>query len=171
MRLYLIGFMASGKSTLGQRVALTANVPFFDIDSTVESQAGLTIPEIFKSHGEDYFRQLEADVLRQTTFYSKSINAAGGGLPMYEDNMAWINIHGITVYLQWPDELILKHVFLQRANRPLLSHLSDVEAQVMIKNLLQERKPVYENAAITIEMKGNEEQDFLLLLRACKYIW
>lgn len=171
MRIYLIGFMGSGKSTLGQRVAATLDVPFFDTDRVVESQAGMSIPELFEAYGEPYFRNLEADILRQTTFYPKSLNATGGGLPCYEDNMAWMNKHGITVYLQWPDEILRNHVFQERKSRPLLSSLSDPDARHRISELLSMRKPKYEESAITLELSGIEDDDYQLLEKACKYIW
>ena len=171
MRIYLVGFMGSGKSTLGQRVALSQHVPCFDSATITEAQSGMTIPEIFETFGEHYFRQLEADILRKTTIYPKSINATGGGLPCYEDNMAWMNTNGITMYLQWPDEVLLKHVIEHRKSRPLLSHLDNIKAEESIATLLQSRKPVYEQAAITLELKGNLEADFLVVEKACKYIW
>jgi shikimate kinase len=171
MRIYLVGFMGSGKSSLGQRVAANLEVPFFDTDSVVEAQAGMTIPEIFETFGELYFRQVESDILRQTTFYPKSLNATGGGLPCFENNMAWMNLHGITIYLQWPDQILRDHLVSIRQSRPLLASLDDSEASLKINDLLSVRKPIYEQSAITVELKGDEESDFKLLEKACKYIW
>jgi shikimate kinase len=171
MRIYLIGFMASGKSTLGVRVAAALDVPFFDTDQVIEAQAGMTIPEIFLSQGEYYFRNLEADILRQTTFYPKAINSTGGGLPCFEDNMQWMMSHGITMYLQWPDDIITRNALKARNSRPLLSGLIDSEAELTIKDLLLLRKPVYEQASMTIEMQGDEESDYAILEKACRYIW
>ena len=171
MRIYLVGFMGSGKSSLGQRVAANLEVPFFDTDSVIEAQAGMTIPEIFETFGELYFRQVESDILRQTTFYQKSLNATGGGLPCFEDNMAWMNVHGVTIYLQWPDPILRDHLVSIRKSRPLLASLDDSEASLKINDLLSIRKPIYEQSAITIELKGDEEGDFKLLEKACKDIW
>lgn len=171
MRIYLVGFMGSGKSVLGQQVASALKVPFFDTDTVVEAQAGMSIPEIFSAYGESYFRQLEADILRQTTFYPKSINATGGGLPCYEKNMAWMKEHGITIYLQWPDEILNEHLLIQRKSRPLLSSLNDAEAKHKIADLLITRKPIYEESAITIELSGQVDTDYKLLEKTCKYIW
>lgn len=171
MRIYLVGFMGSGKSTLGQRVALSMQVPYLDTDNIAEAQSGMSVAEILESLGEPYFRHLEADILRQTTIYPKSITATGGGLPCFEDNMSWMNQYGITVYLQWPDELLAKHLAKIRASRPLLSSLTDTEARQKISELLETRKPVYEKAAITVELKGDLESDFAILEKACRYIW
>jgi shikimate kinase len=171
MRIYLVGFMGSGKSTLGQRIASAFQVSCFDTDRVVESQAGMTISDIFNSRGEDYFRHLETDVLKQTAFYEKSIIATGGGMPCFGDNMHWMKEKGITMFLDWPEPIITKQLLKERASRPLLATLTDTDARIKIKDLLQLRRPIYEQAAITLEMQGDEESDFRLLEKACKYIW
>lgn len=168
MRIYLIGFMASGKSSLGQRVATRAGVPFLDTDQVIESQAGMSVAEIFETYGEDYFRLLERDVLLQTEFYPKSLNATGGGLPAYAGNMDWMLDRGITIYLQWPDDLLVDHVLASGQGRPLLSKGMTKAA---IRELLERRRPIYERAAITLELEGDLEADADKLEQACRYIW
>ncbi len=96
MRIYLIGFMSSGKTTMGQLVADSLNVPFMDTDQMIEEQSGMTIAGIFSTQGEKEFRDLEADVLRQSTIHEKAIIATGGGAPCFHHNMTWMNEHGIT---------------------------------------------------------------------------
>ena len=168
MRIYLVGFMASGKSSLGQLVAARTDVPFLDTDQVIESQAGMSVAEIFDAYGEDYFRLLEHDVLMQTEFYPKSLNATGGGLPAFADNMDWMLDRGITIYLQWPDELLIDNVLGSRHGRPLLGKgISKAE----IRDLLERRRPVYERAAITLELEGKLESDADKLEQACRYIW
>ena len=171
MRIYLLGFMGSGKSTLGQRIASTFHVPFFDTDNVVEAQSGMTIAEIFAGYGEEYFRHLEADVLRQTTFYTKFIISTGGGLPCFENNMDWMKENGITIYLHWPEDILREHLLEIRESRPLLARLNDREANGKITDLMTQRKPFYEQSAITIEMTGQLESDYLLLEKTCRYIW
>lgn len=171
MRIYLVGFMGSGKSTLARRIASTFLVSCFDTDRVIEDQAGMTISEIFNFHGEEYFRHLETDILKQTAFYEKSVIATGGGMPCFNDNMRWMKEKGITMYLDWPEQIITKQLLKERASRPLIAHLTDTDAHSKIKDLLHHRRPIYEQAAITLEMQGNEELDFKLLEKACKYIW
>jgi shikimate kinase len=168
MRIYLIGFMASGKTTLGQLVAARTDAPFLDTDQVIESQAGMSVAEIFDAYGEDYFRLLERDVLMQTEFYPKSLNATGGGLPAYADNMDWMLDRGITIYLQWPDDLLLDHVLATSHGRPLLAKGMTKAA---VRALLEHRRPVYERAAITLELEGDLEADADKLEQACRYIW
>lgn len=168
MRIYLVGFMATGKTTLGSRVAARLGVPFLDTDQVVESQAGMSVEEIFTAYGESYFRLLEKDVLHQTAFYPKSLNATGGGLPSFSDNMQWMLMQGITVYLQWPDDRLIDHVLSETAGRPLLNRW---RTKVEIQALLDSRKPIYEKAAITLELEGEVGADLDRLEQACKYIW
>lgn len=171
MRIYLVGFMGSGKSTLAQRIASAFHVSCFDTDRVIEDQAGMSISEIFNTHGEDYFRHLEEDVLKQTAFYEKSIIATGGGMPCFGDNMQWMKEKGITMFLDWPDHIIIKQLLKERASRPLIANLTEMDAQSKIKELLLLRRPIYEQAAITLEMQGDQELDYKLLEKACKYIW
>lgn len=170
MRIYLIGFMGSGKSTLGQRVAEMMQVPFTDTDTLVTSAAGKDIQQIFDLYGESRFRELEKAALRETIQIEKSIIATGGGLPCFEDNMRWMKQHGITIYLQWSDEQLLAHLEEHKEDRPLLKGKSHAEKESW-RTLLQSRKPIYELAAITLEMRGDIESDVLLLGKACRYIW
>ena len=171
MRIYLIGFMGSGKSTLGSSVAPVFKVPFIDTDHEIETMAGKTIQDIFTSHGEGYFRNVEKQVLHQTSNFNKAIVATGGGLPCFDDNMQWINKNGISIYLQWPPGILKRNVLSQRLKRPLLASLSEREAEIIITELLDLRIPYYEQAAITIEMTGDQEIDETILIKACKYIW
>ena len=171
MRIYLIGFMGTGKSTLGQHVADILVVPFFDTDTVIESQAGMSVAGIFAALGEKEFREIEADVIRQTNIYEKALIATGGGLPAHFDNMDWMNEHGITMHLSWPMEKLISNLLLQSSSRPLLQNLNSQEAELKIKMMLEERMPYYEMASITIEMSGEIEKDKVLLEKACKYIW
>ncbi|MEO6132717.1 MAG: shikimate kinase [Saprospiraceae bacterium] len=171
MRIYLIGFMGTGKTTLGQSVADALIVPFYDTDQLIESQAGMSISGIFELQGEKEFREIEADVLRQTTIHDKALIATGGGLPCYFENVSWMNEHGITMHLSWPPEILQSHLLRQTATRPLLENLNQADAANKIDVLLHERKPFYEMAAITLDMTGDLEKDKLTLDKACKYIW
>ena len=163
--------MATGKSTLGQLVADELNVPFFDTDLVIESQSSMTIAGIFSTQGETAFREIEADVLRQTTIYDKALIATGGGLPCHHENMEWMTKHGVTMYLSWPDEIFKTHLLKHLSSRPMLADLNPDAVDDKIDLLYEERKPYYEMASMTIEMVGNIEMDKLTLEKACKYIW
>lgn len=171
MRIYLIGFMGTGKSTLGQYISDNMGVPFFDTDVMIESQTQMSINGIFDTLGEKEFRELEADVIRQTSIHEKALIATGGGLPCYFENMQWMNDHGVTMYLLWKKEILISNLITQTSSRPLLNKLNAQDAEMKIEMMLEERMPYYEMAAITLEMSGEIENDKLVLEKACKYIW
>jgi len=171
MRIYLIGFMGAGKTTLGSQAATNLQVPFYDTDQMIEDASGLTIAKFFTEKGEDEFRKAEAKALRETIQFEKAIIATGGGLPIYHHNMEWLNEHGITMYLQWPEDLLLASLIHHMELRPMLANLSVEEAIQKSINLLNERTPVYEQSSMTIQMSGDIDNDLKLLEKACKYIW
>lgn len=171
MRIYLIGFMGTGKTSLGAHAASYLNVPFLDTDQMIEEKTGMTIASLFSEKGEDEFRIIEAEALRQTDSADKAIISTGGGLPVYHNNMQWLLEHGITIYLQWPEDILLASLMDHRSIRPLLSDLTETQAIQRAMTLLEERKPVYEQASMTLDLEGEFEKDAKLLMRACKYIW
>ncbi len=163
--------MGTGKSTLGQYVCTKLSIPFFDTDVVIESQTDMSITGIFDTRGENEFRELEADVIRQTSIYEKALISTGGGLPCFFENMQWMNDHGITMHLSWKKEILISNLISQTSSRPLLKNLNPQDAEMKIDMMLEERMPYYEMAAITLEMSGEIENDKLVLEKACKYIW
>lgn len=163
--------MGAGKSTLGLQVAKLLNVLFLDTDQMIEEKTGMPISNFFESKGEKVFRHLEDEAIRETVLFEKAIVATGGGLPMHSNNMQWLTQHGITIYLQWQESQLISFLLTNRASRPLLSKLADDDASAKIKNLIAERSPIYDQAAMTIEMTGVINVDLETLEKACKYIW
>src|ERR1700759_1262658 len=100
MKIFLIGFMGSGKTTLGRKLANHWGCEFIDLDHKLEQQVELSIAEYFSFFGEDSFRRLEAEVLRKTPYPKNAVVSTGGGLPCFFDNMDWMNAHGKTVYIK-----------------------------------------------------------------------
>ena len=171
MRIYLIGFMGSGKSSLGREVASRFHVPFMDTDALVEEREGMSVRDVFTEKGEYYFRDVESDVLRQTSQVPKAIIATGGGLPCFHDNMDWISLHGISVYLEWSLEELKSQLLQERSDRPLLAAGAEEDAWHRAQNLFFERKPIYERAAITIGMEADFQENLRKVEKACSYIW
>ena len=98
MRIYLIGFMGCGKSTWGKKLAEKLDCAFIDIDKRIEAIEGGTVAEVFKIKGEEYFRKLEAAVLRSTVLEKNAVISCGGGTPCYFDNMEWMKQRGKTFF-------------------------------------------------------------------------
>lgn len=146
--IFLIGFMGCGKSYTGARLATLLESPFADLDDQIVQNAGMSIAMIFEKHGEDYFRELESNVLRQTTHFHPSVISCGGGAPCFFDNMAWMNANGITVYLKTPPQLLAFRLRNETQGRPLLRKYSESQLLDFIELRLEEREPFYSQAHI-----------------------
>ncbi|MBR1160112.1 shikimate kinase [Bradyrhizobium elkanii] len=142
----LVGMMGAGKSTIGRRVAARLKLPFADADTEIEAAARMTIPEIFETHGEPYFRDGEARVIARILDNGPIVLATGGGAFMREETRNRIRDRAISIWLKADSDIIMRRV-RRRADRPLL-HTPDPEATV--NRLLSEREPVYRNADLTI---------------------
>ena len=171
MRIYLVGFMGSGKSTLGRAVAQHYEVPFFGTDEEIEKREEMSVYDIFTDKGELYFRELENEILKATTADSKLIVATGGGLPCHDNNMDFILQHGISIYLEWSIAKIITNLRQEVSTRPILAGFAPEHRERNIEALFNQRIPFYEKAALTIEMTGDIEKDTAALIKACRYIW
>ena len=124
MKLHLIGMPGSGKTTLGQTLAAHFALPFLDLDAAIVAQAGQPIPAIFQQHGEAYFRQLEAEVLRTVAARpGPLVLATGGGTPCFHDNLTVLNTTGLTVWLDVPESVLAARLAAtaETTSRPLLA--------------------------------------------------
>jgi len=150
MKIYLTGYMGSGKTKTGRALAAALKYTFVDTDAWVEEEAGKTIQQIFAEKGEEYFRQLETVVLQKTGSMNRVVVATGGGLPCYHDNMHWMNEHGITVYLEANEGLLFHRLATSKQGRPLIEKLNDVELMEQISRHLTERHPIYSLSKIKV---------------------
>jgi shikimate kinase len=142
----LVGMMGAGKSTIGRRLAARLRLPFTDADNEIETAAGMSIAEIFETHGEPYFRDGEARVIARILDGGPIVLATGGGAFMREETRNRIRDKAISIWLKADTDIIMRRV-RRRADRPLLQ-TADPEATV--NRLLGEREPVYQNADLTI---------------------
>lgn len=170
MIIYLIGFMGSGKSTIGKLLATDLNFAFFDSDKVIEQESGQTIGEIFKTSGEDYFRKLEQSVLNNhLSRNGDAIIAVGGGMPCFFDNMAYMKKTGLTIYLKMSADAIFQRLKSlspsARLQRPLLANKTDKELLTYIKDTLSKREMFYNQSELIIL---NEESDVHLTLERIK---
>jgi len=153
MKIFLVGFMGSGKSTFGEKLSLALKVPLIDLDKKIEKSEKKTVSEIFQLHGENYFRKVEALELRKTKRHHDAVIATGGGTPCFLDNMAWMNENGITVYLRGAAGELYHRLLIDRGNRPLLSMLSDVSMLEFVMGTLGHRERFYSLANVKLNMK------------------
>src|SRR5690606_26622914 len=143
MRIFLIGFMGSGKTTLGAKLASKLGYPFIDLDKTIEEQAGMSIREYFQQYGENAFRELEKQVLQNTEYPENAVIATGGGAPCFFDNMDWMNRNGVTIYLSMTPKALANRLEKGKDERPLIKDLSPEGLIQYIASKLQERNTFY----------------------------
>ena len=152
MRLYLIGYMATGKSTIGRKVAKRTELPFLDTDSMLEEAECAECADIMTYAGEEYFRNAERRALEKTAEEGNAIISTGGGLPIWGDNHEWIAEHGVSVYLKRTPEQILSRLSpYGRQKRPKFRGKSDEELLQFMRTHLAEREPIYAKADIVID--------------------
>lgn len=153
-RLYLIGFMGSGKTYIGRRLAGALHLPFLDLDDYLEVRTGRSISRIFEEEGEAAFRSLEAAALRDTERYAAAVIACGGGTPCYRDNMHWMNAHGVTIYLRTPVTLLVDRLIDETAHRPLLRGLDREGLHRFVETKLEDRVAHYRQASVIVEQQA-----------------
>ncbi len=145
--IFLIGFMGCGKTTLGRKLASRLGYEFMDLDDIFEEKVGMTIAEYFSAFGEDVFRKLESEVLKQTNYPENAVVSTGGGLPCFFDNMDWMNAHGKTVYIKLSPKTLANRLENEKDQRPVLRDHGDNLA-AFIAGKLAERDEFYEQAAV-----------------------
>jgi shikimate kinase len=141
----LIGFMGAGKSSVGRRLARMTTLPRFDTDEMVSARFGLTISEIFEIHGEEKFREAEANALRELSAKGEAIVVTGGGIVLRPGNVELLHTLGTVVHLR-ADETTLFQRISRRSTRPLLR---TENPRATVTELLRARLPLYEAAADT----------------------
>ena len=142
-RVFLIGFMGCGKTSWGKKLAAGLGYDFIDLDQVLEAQVGCTIAEYFASHGEEAFRKLESEVLKQTEYPENVIISTGGGLPCFFDHMDWMNSHGQTLYIQLSPRGLASRLENAKTPRPVLQGKKGEELVELIEHKLAERESFY----------------------------
>jgi len=150
MRVYITGFMGSGKSYWGSKWAEHYKIPFIDLDKQIEAIEGITIDELFEKRGEPFFRQLEAATLRSTIDVEHAIIACGGGTPCFESNMDWIIENGFAVFIKAAPEVLMNNIMDEMSQRPKIKHLNTDNLLPFIKEKLDERNLFYNRANLII---------------------
>jgi len=149
--IFLIGFMGSGKTTWGKKIANKLGIPFVDLDQEIVAHISMSIPEYFTTFGEEKFRQLESDFLKRQQG-KEAVISTGGGTPCYYDNMQWMKENGLSLYLyHTPQSLWARLSASDLKKRPVLQGFSGDELLDFITTKLQERAPFYEQADIQFE--------------------
>lgn len=142
----LVGMMGVGKSTIGRRLSTRLRLPFLDADAEIEAAAGMSIPDIFETHGEPHFRDGEARVIARLIDNGPGVLATGGGAFMREETRNRIRVRAVSIWLKADADTIMRRV-KRRIDRPLLQ---TADPAATIGRLIAEREPVYRLADLTI---------------------
>ncbi|HNY02278.1 MAG TPA: shikimate kinase [Bacteroidales bacterium] len=151
MRIYLIGYMASGKSNLGSQLAERLGFQFVDLDDLFEERYRISVGDFFKKYDEPAFRRIERSLLLETTTLDRIVIATGGGTPCHFDNMDVIRRAGLSVYLRWDVSILALRLVLVKRKRPLLKDVDPAALEARIKRDLQVREPIYLQADLVAE--------------------
>lgn len=152
MRIYLLGFMGSGKTHWGKLLSAKLTLPFFDLDQQIVDEEGTSINEIFANKGEEYFRMLEKEMLHMITESHESfVMSCGGGTPCFFNNIDYMNNNGITVWLNTKLDVVYERLLKEKENRPLLKDLQDAQIKQFVVKKFSERRIYYEQAELAVD--------------------
>lgn len=155
MQLFLTGYMGSGKSTLGKRLAHMLGVAFLDLDDYFEQKYKTSISLFFERFGEESFRQLEHETLREViAAHDKTVISTGGGTPCYFDNMELMNRHGFTIYLRLAPGVLASRLSNSpfRYKRPMLKGLNRQDLLQTVSEHLAERETFYNRSKLIVDV-------------------
>lgn len=151
MNYYLVGYMYSGKSTFGRRLAEHRGMDYIDLDRAFEERYHYTVPRFFAQFGEQAFRTLESRLLRSTAALDNCVIATGGGTPCHDGNMDFILAHGTAVYLCMSVDDIIARALVSRNPRPLIHNLPPEQLRSTISAQMKERESVYLRAHVVLD--------------------
>lgn len=150
-KVYMIGFMGSGKTTAGKKLAALLGWSFIDLDQKIEEETGKTIPELFSEYGEEYFRRVESEVLKSFKYNTDTVISTGGGAPCNADNMDFMLTTGLTVYLKLTPLQLGSRLSDSKGDRPLIKDFDPNSLLSYIEEKLSSREKWYIQAALTVE--------------------
>ncbi len=159
MRIYLVGYMGCGKSTLGLNLAKSLGLTFIDLDKFIEERNCKTVPQLFEELGEPGFRKKERQALEEVSQFSDVVIATGGGAPCFFDNMELMNTTGITLFMDIDPAILAERLLKSKTDRPLIKGKNREQLVGFLKESLQKRTPFYSKAQIRITHPDNMLQN------------
>ncbi len=161
MKIILVGFMASGKTTLGISLAEKLNLSFIDTDQIIEKQTGKTVSQIFEINGESLFRELELECIASIKELENYVLSVGGGLPCYNNMMDELNNMGLTIFLDVDSDQIYKRLQSELFIRPLLKELAPNELKSYTEEFYAKRREIYNKAKLVVYFNSESVQESL----------
>lgn len=159
-RIILLGYMGSGKTTIGHALSHDIGMPFYDLDWYIETRMHRTIKQLFDERGEEGFRKIERNMLHEVAEFENVIISCGGGTPCFFDNMDYLNAQGDTIYLKCSPDVLFKHLSMGKTVRPLLLNKTPDEVRAFIGGQLEEREQFYGRAKyqLDVTLMDNKEE-------------
>ena len=151
-RIILIGYMGSGKTTVGKALSKETGMMFYDLDWYIESRMHKTVAQIFAERGEEGFRKIEYNMLHEVAEFEDVIISCGGGTPCFFDNMDYLNGQGDVCYLKATPEVLYKHLLMGKVERPLIKGKSPEELITFITEQVGKREEFYTKARYTLDV-------------------
>ena len=151
-RIILIGYMGSGKTTIGRALSKETGMMFYDLDWYIESRMRKTVPQIFAEKGEEAFRKMEYNMLHEVAEFEDVVISCGGGTPCFFDNMEYMNAQAETIYLKASPDVICSHLKMSLNERPLLRGKSDDEMLAFVRQQMAQREAFYSKAKHTFSV-------------------
>ncbi len=162
MRIYLVGYMGCGKSTIGRKLSDLLGISFVDLDKYIEERYFKSVPAIFAGEGEKGFREKERISLHEVSQFENVVVGTGGGAPCFFDNMEVMNRNGITIYIAPDTEVLATRLIKSKTERPLIEGKSHEELILFINDALLKRAPFYEKAKIIIRGENNLDPQLVI---------
>lgn len=158
IRIFLIGYMGAGKTTLGRAFAREMNLSFIDLDWYIEERYHKTVRQVFEERGESGFRELEKKMLHEAAEFEDVVIATGGGTPCFFDNIDYMNSYGDTVFMDVDIKVLFRRLKIAKQQRPLLAEKTDEELKELIGTALEKRLPFYLKAKYTFNGERLEDR-------------
>ncbi|MGL5318740.1 MAG: shikimate kinase [Bacteroidales bacterium] len=153
-RIFLIGYMGAGKTTIGKILARKMNLTFIDLDSFIEQRYHKTVSLLFHEKGEQGFREIERLMLHEVAEFENVVVSTGGGTPIFFDNIEYMNAKGCSVYLEASSDLLTERLRKGADKRPLIAGKTIEELRAFITQTLTLRNPYYQKATLRIPIDG-----------------
>ena len=157
-RIFLIGYMGAGKTTVGKVLSRQLERSFIDLDHYIEGRYHKTVGQLFAEKGEDAFRDIERRMLREVAAFEDVLVSTGGGAPCFFDNMEFMNRTGKTVFLNVHPDVLFRRLRIAKQQRPILQGRQDDELMDFIIQALEKRAPFYRQAQYIFDADELEDR-------------
>ncbi len=164
-KIYLVGMPGAGKTYWSQILKKKLKLPIYDLDTVVEVMDDRSVAEIFAEDGEDYFRKVETKMLHLFSEKKQFILATGGGAPCHDNNMQWMNNHGITIWIDEPVDVLYNRITTAPESRPLFMKMEGDKLKNFLQEKLHERLPYYEMATYKLGGANITESNFVEIIK------